>query len=481
VRERIYIVGTDYRYHYANHRVIEFEGWNAQEVIGRHVVELVGALFFKRLVKPRLDRCFQGENVSFQHWVTTQNGQRQYIDVLLAPFRDWDETIIGSIVTIRDKTEQKELQEELRDQADLYRQLIENSLAGIAIVQDETMAFANQALATMFGYDGVDEMLRQEDPLRFVAEYDRMRVASGGNALSDGKAGTNQYYFDGVCKDGSVIHILASASRVYWLGRPACQLIAVDVTQQKRAEQALAATAASFRDVVEGSLQGFFALEGDRFVYINQAFSDLLGYSADELRLAPSHMFYAAHEQERMSGYRTRRLEQNIEPEIYEVDAVHKDGRIVRLQQCADNIPAVVFAKDRQSRFLVKNKAGAAFVGEADPSHVIGKSNHDYYPAHLARKFRANELKVMRTAEPLIDDECEITCPATGQITSMNGCIAPLRNVDDEIIGIVGVSHDVSKHHRSEAALRESEQRFRDIAGVTSDWFWEMDSDLRFS
>jgi len=521
VRERIYIVGTDYRYHYANHRVIEFEGWNAQEVIGRHVVELVGALLFKRLVKPRLDRCFQGENVSFQHWVTTQNGQRQYIDVLLAPFRDWDETIIGSIVTIRDKTEQKELQEELRDQADLYRQLIENSLAGIAIVQDETMAFANQALATMFGYDGVDEMLRQEDPLRFVAEYDRMRVASGGNALSDGKAGTNQYYFDGVCKDGSVIHILASASRVYWLGRPACQLIAVDVTQQKRAEQALAATAASFRDVVEGSLQGFFALEGDRFVYINQAFSDLLGYSADELRLAPSHMFYAAHEQERMSGYRTRRLEQNIEPEIYEVDAVHKDGRIVRLQQCArhtdnwfgksailvfaidvshrhlterkleeerfllrsiiDNIPAVVFAKDRQSRFLVKNKAGAAFVGEADPSHVIGKSNHDYYPAHLARKFRANELKVMRTAEPLIDDECEITCPATGQITSMNGCIAPLRNVDDEIIGIVGVSHDVSKHHRSEAALRESEQRFRDIAGVTSDWFWEMDSDLRFS
>lgn len=44
-------------------------------------VELIGPLLFKRLVKPRLDRCFQGEDVCFQHWVTTSGGQRQYIDV----------------------------------------------------------------------------------------------------------------------------------------------------------------------------------------------------------------------------------------------------------------------------------------------------------------------------------------------------------------------------------------------------------------
>jgi len=37
------------------------------------------------------------------------------------------------------------------------------------------------------------------------------------------------------------------------------------------------------------------------------------------------------------------------------------------------------------------------------------------------------------------------------------------------------------EHRRAEAALEESEKRFRDIAEAASDWFWEMDADLRFT
>ena len=47
--------------------------------------------------------------------------------------------------------------------------------------------------------------------------------------------------------------------------------------------------------------------------------------------------------------------------------------------------------------------------------------------------------------------------------------------------GMIAVTTDVTDRHEAAEALRHSEQRFRDIAEIASDWFWEMDADLRFS
>ncbi|MEQ9172873.1 MAG: PAS-domain containing protein [Rhodospirillales bacterium] len=47
--------------------------------------------------------------------------------------------------------------------------------------------------------------------------------------------------------------------------------------------------------------------------------------------------------------------------------------------------------------------------------------------------------------------------------------------------GMIAVTTDVTDRHDAAEALRQSEQRFRDIAEIASDWFWEMDADLKFS
>ena len=521
VKERIYIIGLDYRYIYANRRVIEFEGWTANEIVGRHVVDLVGPIIFKRLVKPRLDRCLRGEDVNFQHWVTTRSGKRQYIDVLLSPFREWDGKIIGVIVTIRDKTEQKELRDKLKGQSDLYRRIIENTVAGVAILDRGKLVFANRALKSMFGYAPDDETLIRKDPMSFVAPYDRGRIRSYYEAHLEGYRGTRQYAYDGLRKDGRIINVVVSSDDVLWRGRWARQLVILNITKQVAAEQALLASAASFRDVVEGSQQGIYAIEGERYTYVNQAFAELLGYSVQEMKSAPIETFFAEHEWEHTRQNRNDRFQKDPPSRIYELDALHKDGHIVRIQQCVrltdnwfgkpailgfvvdvtdrhraeqelleernllrsiiDNIPAVVFAKDRDGRFLIKNKAGAEFVGEADPAKVIGKDNSDYYPPDLVATFRAAEVEIMEAGKPQIDNRREFLCPGTGKVVTISGHCAPLRNADHEIIGIVGVGMDISEHCRAEVALRESDLRFKDIAEASSDWFWEMDAELRFS
>ena len=56
-----------------------------------------------------------------------------------------------------------------------------------------------------------------------------------------------------------------------------------------------------------------------------------------------------------------------------------------------------------------------------------------------------------------------------------------IRNPAGQVLGFLGVMHDVSDRHASQARLLASETRFREFAAAASDWFWEMDEDLRFS
>jgi len=56
----------------------------------------------------------------------------------------------------------------------------------------------------------------------------------------------------------------------------------------------------------------------------------------------------------------------------------------------------------------------------------------------------------------------------------------PVFAADGEFLGYRGTGSDISERKRAETALRDSEQRFRDFAEMSADWFWEQDADLRF-
>ncbi len=58
---------------------------------------------------------------------------------------------------------------------------------------------------------------------------------------------------------------------------------------------------------------------------------------------------------------------------------------------------------------------------------------------------------------------------------------APIHDENGEIIGVVLVFHDRTDERAAARALRESEQRFRDIASVSGDWIWEVDTEARYT
>ena len=100
----ISIVGRDYRYQRVN--PIYERNWDmaAERIVGKHVADLLGVTVFEKTVKPYLDRCFEGEEVSFADWFTNSAG-RSYLAVTYSPLRPRSERVDAALVISRDLTD----------------------------------------------------------------------------------------------------------------------------------------------------------------------------------------------------------------------------------------------------------------------------------------------------------------------------------------------------------------------------------------
>ncbi len=80
-----------------------------------------------------------------------------------------------------------------------------------------------------------------------------------------------------------------------------------------------------------------------------------------------------------------------------------------------------------------------------------------------------------------IEQDLDVVSSSREIREALNGFSLPVTGADGDVIGIGVIGTDVSNLRKSDALLRESEERFRDFAESAADWFWETDEDLRFT
>ena len=144
--------------------------------------------------------------------VTIKDGTKRFFETCVSPL--WKEdVIIGFHGSARDITKRKQMEDKLRESEERFRNIAENSLVGVYIVQDNTLTYVNPKFAEIFGYS-VDECLNDLHFLELVHPDDVNTVKEQVRRRISGEAEKVNYSFRGVKKSKEIIDLEIFGSRI---------------------------------------------------------------------------------------------------------------------------------------------------------------------------------------------------------------------------------------------------------------------------
>jgi PAS domain S-box-containing protein len=191
---------------------------------------------------------------------------------------------IGAFV--KDITEQKRTKEVLEESEELFRMITEQNLMGINLIQDNKIIYTNQAQADIDEYsiqEGLswkaDEWKKaiHPDDLPFVMEQSQKKQRGDATGI------VTSYSYRVITKSQKIKWVDLYSKTVSYKGKPAVMVGQVDITPRKKAEDALKESEQLFRMVAEQNLMSISIVQGNVFVYSNQANAELFGYSIQEI------------------------------------------------------------------------------------------------------------------------------------------------------------------------------------------------------
>lgn len=121
-----------------------------------------------------------------------------------------------------------------------------------------------------------------------------------------------------------------------------------------------------------------------------------------------------------------------------------------------DSIPDCIFFKDRQSRFTLLNQAEAVALEIDNPADALGMTDFDFHQPDAARGFFEDEQRILSTGVPSID-RIEYNPTRDGQERWFSTTKVPLRNEQGEIIGLAGISRNITERIQAERERRRLE------------------------
>lgn len=140
------------------------------------------------------------------------------------------------------------------------------------------------------------------------------------------------------------------------------------------------------------------------------------------------------------------------EADLLRAEAALVDERNL-LRTLVDNLPDYIFAKDGESRFVLNNTAHLHLLRARRQEDVLGKTDFDFFPQDLAERYFADEQAIARSGEALVNREEEVL-DEHGEKQWVLTTKVPLRGGHGKIVGIVGVSRNVTQRKKHDEELR---------------------------
>lgn len=374
--------------------------------------------------------------------------------------------------------------------------------------------WANEPLRALFGFEAT-KPLRFEDFLKRFHPHDRERML-----LSVEHAETTQMPFEGefriILPDGTQRWVLTKGRTI--TDSTDCDTrrmgVVLDITERKRAEE-------KFRIAVEASPNAIIMMDRREAILLaNPQTEKLFGYSREELlgqsitmlvrqRFrnssavawmnfggVPGHR--ATGTDPELSGLHKAGHEIPVDVRVTPIDTaegaltlvtiidlseskrsaealahVIREGEVERqregafLRQIIDTDPNFIFAKDRQGRFTLANKAVADAYGTT-VENLIGKTDAELNPnREEVEAFRRDDLEVLETMQDRFIAEEHVT-DAAGRVRWLQTVKRPIIDSDGLATQVLGASTDITWRRETELELREQRAQLAHVTRIST-------------
>ena len=424
-----------------------------------------------------------------------------------------DGTLLGYLGVVHDITEQIAAANDLaRSGAEnlVFRGIIE-ALPDLVFAKDRDGRFivANPATLAAFGMSRPEQLIGKSDhDLRDQESADHYRREEQA-LMRDGRTERFDHCLvvDGETRFFSAIKAPLRDAAGHVIGLVSSNRDVTDARRARELSELRARENDLYRLAFEGLPDNVFVKDLDgRFLLANGATAmamgawagtDLIGLHDRDFYPADKAEQFAAEEQEVLTTGRARIAEQpfpdaqgnlrwklsskrvvhdatgsvfglvGVEHDITELVRARAEAARERQQadlyrQGIEILPDLFYVKDTEHRFIAVNHALALQLGAATADDVIGRTDADFHPPALARRYRDQEAAMMANGEITpVEERVRRVDGTMGWFSTLK---APLRDANGTVIGIVGHARDITEQKRVEAALQRQSDELRDLS-----------------
>ena len=446
-----------------------------------------------------------------------RDGSERGIADSCAPIRDRDGRVTGAVLVFRDVTEEYATQQALRESEEKARSLFESSRDAMMILSPPSWTFsdANHEAARVFAaasnaaflaYQPSDlSPLRQSDG-RLSTEKSQEMIAI---ALREG---SHMFEWEHRRLSGEAFAAEVMLTRMVIKGQVCVQATLSDVSQRKASEEALIKAGALQSAIFNSANFSSIATDAKGVIQIfNVGAERMLGYAAAEVmnKITPADISDPQEVIERAKALSVE-LDTSIAPgfealvfkasrgieDIYELTYIRKDGSrfpaVVSvtalrdeqngiigylligtdntarkqaegtlrkstdlLKSVLENVPARIFWKGRDLRFLGCNSRFATDAGCSSPNELTGKSDFDMVWKDRAELYQADDREVMESGLAKLNFEEKQTTPQ-GKTMWLRTSKVPMRDENNQTFGLLGIYEEITGLKLAEEELLQA-------------------------
>lgn len=418
-------------------------------------------------------------------------------------------------------TDRHHLEGALRDSEAVYLSLVE-SLPLSVLRKDSRgrIQYANARACEQMGKP-VEELIGRSDFGLFPAELAKKYMADDRKVIESGQLHHDVERHQS--SDGSQVHVEVWKSPVHSATGDVVgiQVMFWDITTQKDAEHQVEFEKFLLSILLETVPESIYFKDVDsRFVRLSRSCAAKFGLSdpSQAIGKSDSDFFSREHARKALSDERQVMetgvpIQAAIECETHQdgresfcsttkVPLSDKKGRVIGtfgisrdvtrqmaaekelarerdlLKTIIDNVPDFIYVKDRAGRFVTANASQLKLLGLETQDQILGKTDYDFADPEHACSYVADDQNVMRSGEALIDRE-DVYRHGTGVEMCILTTKVPLTNQEDEVIGVVGIGHDITERKQADVEMRAAKEIADKANRAKSDFLANMSHEIR--